>query len=92
METYSYVGKELELFQHATQWKAYYARALRPFIADDDHRPSRIGTLTDYHHAVFLALKNQRRPCKREGAQSSHLDQCPVRAEIALEHDQAAVR
>jgi SAM-dependent methyltransferase len=35
VETYSYVGKELELFQHATHWKTYYARALRPFIAGD---------------------------------------------------------
>jgi SAM-dependent methyltransferase len=33
-ETYSYVT-ELEIFQHATQWKAYSARALRPFIAGD---------------------------------------------------------
>jgi SAM-dependent methyltransferase len=35
VETYSYVGTELELFQHATRWKAYYARGLRPFIAGD---------------------------------------------------------
>jgi len=35
VETYSYVGNELELFQHATRWKAYYARDLRPFIAGD---------------------------------------------------------
>jgi len=35
VETYSYVGDELELFQHATRWKAYYARGLRPFIAGD---------------------------------------------------------
>jgi SAM-dependent methyltransferase len=35
VETYSYVGKELELFQHATRWKVYYAQRLRPFIAGD---------------------------------------------------------
>ena len=35
VETYSYVGKELELFQHATRWKAYYARGLRHFIVGD---------------------------------------------------------
>ena len=34
-ETYSYVGKELELFQHAIRWKTYYARALRRFITGD---------------------------------------------------------
>ena len=32
---YSYLGDELELFQHATRWKAYYARGLRRFIAGD---------------------------------------------------------
>jgi SAM-dependent methyltransferase len=34
-DKYSYVGTELEIFQHATRWKAYYARAIRPFIAGD---------------------------------------------------------
>jgi SAM-dependent methyltransferase len=27
-----YVGTELELFQHATNWKAYFASLIRPFI------------------------------------------------------------
>ena len=35
MEAPFYVGTELELFQHATRWKAYYARALRRFIVGD---------------------------------------------------------
>jgi SAM-dependent methyltransferase len=35
METYSYVGRELELFQHAARWKAYYGRTIRPFIVGD---------------------------------------------------------
>ena len=35
MESYSYVGSELEIFQHATRWKAYYARALRRLIVGD---------------------------------------------------------
>ena len=35
METYSYIGNELEIFQHATRWKAYYAKSLRPYIAGD---------------------------------------------------------
>lgn len=35
METYSYVGRELELFQHAVRWKAYCGRVLRPFIVGD---------------------------------------------------------
>jgi hypothetical protein len=34
-EEYSYVGTELEIFQHATNWKAYYARSMRPFIRGD---------------------------------------------------------
>ena len=34
-EPYSYVGGELEIFQHATCWKAYYARGLRRFILGD---------------------------------------------------------
>jgi hypothetical protein len=35
MESYSYVGSELELFQYAARWKAYYASLLRPFIVGD---------------------------------------------------------
>jgi 2-polyprenyl-3-methyl-5-hydroxy-6-metoxy-1,4-benzoquinol methylase len=33
--TYSYQGSELDLFQHAVNWKRYYARRLRPYIAGD---------------------------------------------------------
>jgi SAM-dependent methyltransferase len=33
--TFSYPGGELEYFQHAVTWKAYYASVLRPFIAGD---------------------------------------------------------
>ena len=32
MPASSYVGSELEIFQHATRWKAYFARALRPYV------------------------------------------------------------
>lgn len=35
MTDYSYVGEELDLFRQATQWKEYYATALRPFINGD---------------------------------------------------------
>ena len=31
----AYVGSELEIFQHATRWKAYFARALRPYVVGD---------------------------------------------------------
>jgi SAM-dependent methyltransferase len=31
--TFSYPGLELDLFQHATNWKRYYARILRPYIS-----------------------------------------------------------
>ena len=31
----SYVGSELEIFQHATRWKAYSARTLRPYMVGD---------------------------------------------------------
>ena len=27
-----YIGNELELFEHATRWKAYYGRFLRPYL------------------------------------------------------------
>ena len=30
-----YRGEELDLFQHATNWKRYYSSCLRPFIAGD---------------------------------------------------------
>jgi len=33
--TLSYVGSELEIFQHATNWKAYYARAIKPYVIGD---------------------------------------------------------
>jgi 2-polyprenyl-3-methyl-5-hydroxy-6-metoxy-1,4-benzoquinol methylase len=35
MDAQPYVGSELEIFQHATRWKAYFARTLRPFIVGD---------------------------------------------------------
>jgi SAM-dependent methyltransferase len=35
MEPYSYVGSELEVFQHAKRWKAYYASGLRRFVVGD---------------------------------------------------------
>jgi SAM-dependent methyltransferase len=35
MDAQSYVGSELEIFQHATRWKTYFARTLRPFIVGD---------------------------------------------------------
>jgi len=35
MQPYSYVGSELEVFQHARRWKAYYASGLRRFVAGD---------------------------------------------------------
>jgi SAM-dependent methyltransferase len=33
--TYSYQGSELDLFQHAVNWKRYYARRLQPHIKGD---------------------------------------------------------
>ena len=33
--TSSYVGSELEIFQHATNWKSYYARTIRPYVVGD---------------------------------------------------------
>ena len=32
MEEVTYIGNELELFQHATAWKQYYATILKPYI------------------------------------------------------------
>ena len=31
----SYVGSELEIFQHATRWKAYFAGTLKPYVVGD---------------------------------------------------------
>jgi 2-polyprenyl-3-methyl-5-hydroxy-6-metoxy-1,4-benzoquinol methylase len=33
--TTSYIGTELEIFQHARNWKAYYGRQLRPFLGNE---------------------------------------------------------
>jgi hypothetical protein len=33
--TYCYEGTELEVFQHAVNWKAYYSAHLRPFMTGD---------------------------------------------------------
>jgi SAM-dependent methyltransferase len=35
MNEYSYQGSELDLFQHAVNWKRYYATRLEPYIAGD---------------------------------------------------------
>jgi SAM-dependent methyltransferase len=33
--TTAYVGTELEIFQHAKNWKSYYGRLLKPFLGDE---------------------------------------------------------
>lgn len=35
MTNYTYVGSELELFRHATNWKAYYSSIIRPYFGDE---------------------------------------------------------
>ena len=35
IDTQDYIGDELELFEIATTWKAYFARHLAPFISGD---------------------------------------------------------
>ena len=35
MSEISYLGNELDLFQHAVNWKAYYATRLLPYISGD---------------------------------------------------------
>lgn len=32
---FEYVGSELEIFQHATNWKNYYGRLIRPFFGEN---------------------------------------------------------
>ncbi len=34
-ETYHYPGDELSLFQHATNWKSYFARLIKPYLSGD---------------------------------------------------------
>jgi SAM-dependent methyltransferase len=31
-ETFQYVGRELDIFQHARNWKAYFSRFFRPYV------------------------------------------------------------
>jgi SAM-dependent methyltransferase len=35
MEKFSYIGSELEIFNHATKWKNYYANHLRNFLGKE---------------------------------------------------------
>lgn len=34
MPDFSYIGSELEIFRHATNWKQYYGRLTRPYFGD----------------------------------------------------------
>src|SRR4030095_5894348 len=74
-----------------SQHLAHTRPAFWPLIADDDHCTRRIGALTYHRHAVFLMLEDQGRPCKGQGFQTSHLNECPVRTQVALEHDKTTV-
>lgn len=35
MDDFSYIGTELEIFNHATRWKKYYGKHLRPFLGEE---------------------------------------------------------
>ena len=35
MADYTYIGSELELFSEASNWKAYYARLIRPYLGEE---------------------------------------------------------
>lgn len=35
MTDFSYIGSELEIFQHATNWKRYYGSLIRPFFGKE---------------------------------------------------------
>jgi SAM-dependent methyltransferase len=35
MNDFSYIGTELEVFNHATEWKNYYGKHLRPFLGEE---------------------------------------------------------
>lgn len=35
MKNYSYIGNELELFRHASNWKAYYGSIIQPYLGDE---------------------------------------------------------
>jgi cyclopropane fatty-acyl-phospholipid synthase-like methyltransferase len=35
MSTHTYIGSELEIFQHACNWKSYYGDYLRPFLGHE---------------------------------------------------------
>lgn len=57
MTNYSYVGSELELFQYAQNWKAYYSQFIRKYIGKDVLEVGAgIGTTTE-----FLCRGNEKR-------------------------------
>src|SRR4051812_30286349 len=35
MSEYEYVGQELDLFSHASRWKAYWSSLIRPLVKGD---------------------------------------------------------
>ena len=35
MKDFSYIGTELEIFNHATEWKKYYGKHLQPYLGDE---------------------------------------------------------
>ena len=62
MDEITYIGKELELFQHATVWKKYYASILKPYIKGNVLEVGAgIGNTTDYlcdgTHVKWLCLE-----------------------------------
>ena len=62
MSEIPYIGNELHLFQHASNWKQYYAKNLKPFIKGDVLEVGAgIGSTTNYlcdgSHRSWLCLE-----------------------------------
>lgn len=78
MDTREYEGGELELFAHATNWKAYWSRALREWVRGDVLEVgSGIGTNTELLCAgtrgTWTCLEPDARLSERARAAHAHL-------------------
>ena len=64
----------------------------RAFIAHDQYLAGMIGARFDRANAVFLAFEYASRSFVNEHCEPGYLDQATIGAEIAPEHDEAAIR
>ena len=54
MTEYTYIGSELELFSHASNWEAYHARLIRTYLGDEVLEVARASGLRRLRYAVGI--------------------------------------